>query len=68
VSGGEWGMEREVLTQHSAGSGEWKWHEIVKSVRFQRFQRVVPILYEFDRVLMIFKFLIQFNMFLSFDS
>jgi len=21
VSGGEWGMEREVLTQHSAGSG-----------------------------------------------
>jgi len=25
-------MEREVLTQHSAGSGEWKWHEIVKSV------------------------------------
>jgi len=28
VSGGEWGMERRVLTQQSAGSGEWKWREI----------------------------------------
>jgi hypothetical protein len=34
VSGREWEMEREVLTQHSTGSGEWKGHEIMKSVRF----------------------------------